>query len=292
MTKPVLLLVHGRAQGGKDEAKLRKLWIDTLRIGLGASRRGILNDVEVRFPFYGDTLDGLVAESIKPTISAIQRGGASGSDREFAQFQLAYVNAVKEQRDIADDQILSARGAEIVERGPLQWGWVQAALRKFDKVPGLSGDMIERFTRDVWVYLTDDYVRDTINAMVGKCIEPGRRTVVVGHSLGSVVAYDVLRNTAGLNVPLYATVGSPLGVGPIRSKLAPIKFPAGVAGWFNAYDERDAVALYPLDGTHFGVHPAIDNYNKVQNGTDNAHGIIGYLNNSIVAGRIHDALVG
>jgi hypothetical protein len=292
MTKPLLVLVHGRAQGGKDETELRNLWIKTLREGLGASRRDRLDEVEIRFPFYGDRLDDLVAEAINPTIDAIHRGAASAGDQAFAQFQLDYVNAVKERRHIADDQILDGAGAVIVERGPLQWAWVQAILRKLDDIPGLSGDMIERFTRDVWVYLTDDHVHDAINGIVAKCLEPGRRTVVVGHSLGSVVAYDVLRKTGNLSVPLYATVGSPLGVGPIRSRLSPVKFPAGVAAWYNAYDERDAVALYPLDQKNFGVQPAIENYNKVQNGTDNAHGIIGYLNDTKVAGKIFAALFG
>lgn len=290
MTKPVLVLVHGRAQGGKDEAELRELWLETLRIGFGASRRSRVDELDVRFPFYGDLLDELVAHSGTPLASAVPRGAEATLDPAFADFQVSILETVRARRNIAQDQILSERGLAVAERGPLQWAWVQAMLRTLDRVPGLSGTMIERFTRDVWVYLTDEQVRRAINDTVAKCLRPQERCVVVGHSLGSVVTYDVLRSATDAKVALYATVGSPLGVGPIRRMLAPLKYPAVAAAWYNAFDERDAVALCPLDDSTFPVRPEIENYDQVKNGTDNAHGIIGYLNDPVVAGRIFDAL--
>lgn len=73
--------------------------------------------------------------------------------------------------------------------------------------------------------------------------------VVVGHALGSVVAYDVLRrDPRRLALPLLVTVGSPLGIRAIRDELRPLRFPRGVKAWRNAFDERDPVALWPLDG--------------------------------------------
>src|SRR5262249_61401873 len=73
--------------------------------------------------------------------------------------------------------------------------------------------------------------------------------VVVGHSLGSVVAYAVLRtDPRPLKVRAYVTVGSPLAIRAIRDRLRPIGFPKpAVASWYNAYDPKDVVALYPLD---------------------------------------------
>lgn len=94
---------------------------------------------------------------------------------------------------------------------------------------------------------------------------PAGKTVVVGHSLGSVVAYDVLRNTARqLDVSLFMTVGSPLGVGPIRRTMKPLRFPKNVVSWYNAFDERDAVALHALDAATFPVDPPIENYARPQ----------------------------
>ena len=200
MTRPILVLVHGRAQGGKDKGALKTLWLDTLREGLGAARRGRLDEVEIRFPFYGDMLDDFVRRAADVPKDVLTKGPGSAVDPAYLEFQRAIAEDARKSRNITDDQILDNMPDEVTEKGPLQWGWVQAILRTLEHVPGLSGDMIERFTRDVYLYLHDDNVRRDINAEVGRYITAGERIVVVGHSLGSVIAYDVLRTTPGLDV--------------------------------------------------------------------------------------------
>ncbi|MFN7929349.1 MAG: hypothetical protein U0Y68_15670 [Blastocatellia bacterium] len=67
--------------------------------------------------------------------------------------------------------------------------------------------------------------------------------------------------------------------------------PPCVESWLlNAYDDRDVVALHPLDGNTFNITPAIENKMDVDNQTDNRHGIIGYLNDGVVATKIREAL--
>ncbi|MEU5208555.1 hypothetical protein [Streptomyces sp. NPDC020742] len=71
----------------------------------------------------------------------------------------------------------------------------------------------------------------------------GGPVVVVGHSLGTVLAYEVLRDQ-GLPVELLVTVGSPLAISEVQDQLAhPPAVPTGVAAWHNASDLRDLVAL-------------------------------------------------
>jgi pimeloyl-ACP methyl ester carboxylesterase len=116
-------------------------------------------------------------------------------------------------------------------------------------------------------------------------------TIVIGHSLGSVVTYNILRtDPRALAIPLYLTVGSPLGIRAIREELRPLRFPPHVRTWYNARDTRDTVALYPLDANNFPVSPAVENYSAVRNDTDNRHGIAGYLDDSTVAARILAAI--
>jgi hypothetical protein len=108
-----------------------------------------------------------------------------------------------------------------------------------------------------------------------------------------VVGYNVLRHLEGINVNKYITVGCPLGLKSVRSKLeVPIMNPDCLLdGWFNAYDERDVVALQPLDNVHFNIDPAIVNYDEVDNFTDNRHGIDGYLSDKEVALVIYEQLM-
>ena len=49
--------------------------------------------------------------------------------------------------------------------------------------------------------------------------------------------------------------------------------------------------VYPLGAPRFDVQPAIENKSDVDNWTDNQHGIDGYLDDALVARRIHEALI-
>ncbi len=106
-------------------------------------------------------------------------------------------------------------------------------------------------------------------------------------------AYEVLREHVGNSVPRLVTVGSPLGIRAIRDQLAtPLSMPAGVRDWYNAFDDRDVVALYPLNAGNFNIRPPVKNYPFVNNHTDNRHGIAGYLDDADVAFQIDAALRG
>ena len=112
--------------------------------------------------------------------------------------------------------------------------------------------------------------------------------VVGAHSLGSVVAYNVLRDrSATPQYPGLVTLGSPLGIRAIKQQLpTPLVSPPCIRQWFNAYDDRDVVALVPLDAQRFNVLPPIENKGDVLNFTDNRHGIEGYLVDPVVAQRV------
>ena len=66
--------------------------------------------------------------------------------------------------------------------------------------------------------------------------------------------------------------------------------PPTTASWFNAMDDGDIVALYPLNNKHFPIEPPIVNKTDVENKTTNQHGITGYLADTDVARTIYDAL--
>jgi hypothetical protein len=88
---------------------------------------------------------------------------------------------------------------------------------------------------------------------------------------------------------MFVTVGSLLGDRNVRDPFRPLKYPP-VGQWYNAFDPRDVVALYPLDATNFPVTPDVVNNGSVTNQTDNRHGISGYLNDKDVARQIVSVL--
>lgn len=200
---------------------------------------------------------------------------------------------------VAKNEITQAIAyGQSIERSPLNWPWVQALLEVFDRhVPGASAASVALVTRDVYRYLTQPGVRKVIDDGIALAMPKGKQSVVVSHSLGTVVAFNALRrhsNKEHWQVPSFMTLGSPLAVKVIKEKLGdiqPLKFPKPpVDTWFNAMDTRDFVSLFPLDKKHFPLDVKIDNKMDVRNETSNAHGISGYLRDKEVAKRIYDAV--
>jgi hypothetical protein len=133
--------------------------------------------------------------------------------------------------------------------------------------------------KDVHAYFFRDYaerMRAVVRAAIAGIDEP---FVVVAHSLGTIIAYDVLREEASSphEVPLLVTVGSPLGVKEIQDLVArPLEVPACVRAWLNASDFRDIVAL---DHTLRPEYVPADRCTDVMvvNSSANRHGIREYL---------------
>lgn len=299
--KRQLVLVHGRAQEKKDSIALKAEWLDALKDGLRQNGLALpLSDEDIRFPFYGDTLYDMVeGKSAGEAAEVIVRG--ENADEEEKQFLSGLMEEIR-RKSLTDAQMAEMAGEEVVRRGVLNWEWTQSILKAVDRyVPHGSGASIALFTHDVYQYLKNSAIRQMIDDGVSAAITPGVETVVVAHSLGTVVAYNLLRQRGvrlGWKVPLFVTVGSPLAITLIRNSLRsfapPIRCPECAPRWFNAMDERDVVALYPLDPRQFPldpVNPAIENKRDVRNNTTNRHGIGGYLNDKEVAKRIYDPLV-
>ncbi len=283
-----LVFIHGRSQQGMDPVVLKKTWSEALVSALAIQNLNLPTSLDIEFPYYGDALDKFVSQSKIQVASQVHARGSDQQD-DFLAFQAQVANELVVNAGVTDAQIDAEYGNNPKTRGPLNWEWVQSILQALDKHGGgLSADAIEAFTRDVYLYLTSELVRTEIDKIVVKSMN-GEPTIVVGHSLGSVVAYNVLKTNPGFKVPMLVTIGSPLGIRAIRTPLSPIRFPKSVTSWFNAYDTRDVVALNPLDSANFAVRPPIENYSGVKNGTTNRHGISGYLGDSTVARKIYES---
>jgi hypothetical protein len=291
-----LILIHGRAQENKDAAGIKKEWIAAWEKGLNKSNlTNPLADSDIHFPYYGDTLAQMVAGKTAEQAAAVIIKGPKPSPAE-EQIMRDMIAEIAAESGISEAEIRAQLGAEgaAVAMGPQNWRWVQAILELLDKNDTVSAKMVALVTNDVAKYLSDSTIHNHINDGVLQGVKPGQEAVVVAHSLGTVVAYDVLmsRPTAfpAVKVPLFVTLGSPLGITAIKTRLRPHTFPKPVTKWFNALDKDDVVSLYPLTPAHFATGGTIENYDAVDNWTDNQHSIGGYLDDQRVARKIFDAL--
>jgi hypothetical protein len=289
-----LILIHGRSQQGKKDDDLKGQWLAALQKGLAAADLDLeVPRDRVRLPFYGDTLDQLTHGRIDVDDVVVQ-GGEPDAPAQLVVGAMA--QDLVTSLDLSEEEIRAAADdPAVAEMGPQNWPWVLAVIRAAERrLKGAGPRLLELAVKDVHAYLSRPGVQTKIEGGVRKAFDEEDECVVVAHSLGSVVAYNVLARRTGHEpwaVPSLVTVGSPLAVRPIVEALAPISRPTGVDDWLNAYDPRDVVALHPLDPTYFPVQPGVENYDGVDNFTDNRHGIAGYLSDPVVARRIHDALV-
>ena len=139
--------------------------------------------------------------------------------------------------------------------------------------------LVKRTFKDVYAYFFGGFkqgmrqvVRDALRDLDGPVI-------VIGHSLGSIIAYDVLREqgSSSLDVSLFVTVGSPLGVTEVQDLVErPLVAPGPVTAWRNASDARDLVAMdHTIRPEYAPVEKCTDFY--VVNDSATHHGIREYL---------------
>ncbi len=285
-----LVMLHGRDQQGKDPQQLRQQWLAALEVGLERAGLPALRAQAIEFPYYGDRLDELVKQLDAPLVADVRAKGGSPDDGQ-ADFRGQLLQELATAAGISEQEIQAAYRGQATEKGPLNWEWVQAILEALDRTP-MGRLAVDLFTRDVYVYLNHPEVAESIHAIVDAALgqEP---CVLVAHSLGSIVAYRMLRDARNsAQVRRLITLGSPLGVRAIRRMLTPpsLARPAGVGPWLNAYDPRDVVALIPLDASTWDVRPPIVNKADVDNHTSNRHSIGGYLDDPTVATWIHEGL--
>jgi subtilisin family serine protease len=107
------------------------------------------------------------------------------------------------------------------------------------------------FLRDVNDFLFVAERRDAMEAsFLDRLSAGGGPFVVIAHSQGSMIAYDVLRRLerTSAHVPLFITIGSPLGLAEVQDVLRQwtggrLPFPPCVDRWLNVADRLDPVAF-------------------------------------------------
>jgi pimeloyl-ACP methyl ester carboxylesterase len=97
--------------------------------------------------------------------------------------------------------------------------------------------------------MTEPDLRRRVQEEVAAAIGPDTR-VLIGHSLGSVIAYEALCAHPEWPVTTFVTIGSPLGIpNLVFDRLVPKpvrgrgQWPGAVQHWTNLCDRYDVVAL-------------------------------------------------
>ncbi|MFX0576350.1 hypothetical protein [Nocardia nepalensis] len=278
-----IVLVHGIAQEQYGADLLEAQWLPALAAGVRAAGHAELADQlwrgqrpgtpEVRMAFYGHAF-------LEP--GAQGAGGPVGDEdaeltERIAEAWLATAaGQAADQRDrleaqrYLDNSALGAEGAQGIRRKARPAANALTKLKWFAPFGfGMAGKFVNRSLAQVSRYLTEETVREYAQQQVLDLIGPETR-LVIGHSLGSVVAYEALHRTQ--QPAALVTLGSPLALQSIIYPLLrpqPPTVPAALTRWENLADRDDIVAAHldlapyfpPASGRAVvpTTHPELDN---------------------------------
>jgi len=208
---------------------------------------------------------------------------------------------------------------------------IESLERRVRRYMHLLGDALPLFGRliarpemrltmaEVRRYLFDaDGVASDVRAMVRRPLlaawDAGERVLLIGHSLGSVIAYDTLWELAhgerhDGRVDLFVTLGSPLASRLIRENVRGAthrgrdRYPTNIRRWENFSARAEMTALRPRLAPYFGEMQALglvdafvdhcDFYNHFRGDIGlNVHKSYGYLIATPVAATIANWLLG
>jgi hypothetical protein len=194
---------------------------------------------------------------LETTAEAVDGGGAVAPPVPENLEQAAFLESLRSKLTTLDDAALDTAPPIIGESSETQGTLERIPLPWF-----LKKRFMNAFLRDVHHYLFDiDYgppgrpampIRKTIRKrFIDAVCAPtvSRPHIVVAHSMGTVIAYDCLKQVDGC-APIdgLITIGSPLGLDEVQDKLRPgwsrnDGFPdERVAGkWVNIFDRLDPV---------------------------------------------------
>ncbi|MEV0749885.1 alpha/beta hydrolase (plasmid) [Streptomyces poriferorum] len=274
--------VHGIAQQQLGRQQLMGVWAPALADGVEAALSGKrVAEVPFDLAYYGRVFLDPPGSSRSGS-----KGGAGEEDlADLTEVELEELLAAAEE----------AAGSEAMQVGeeqvPKGYSRVPVGLQVVFRAldwrfgPGAALLFFGAF-QQVRRYLRDEGLKAAIDAVVDEAVSEQCR-VLVGHSLGSVVAFEFVRRHPERRLDLLLTVGSPLGARFVRALMPDPDhgaggLPRGVGAWVNVRDLRDPVAFAGDLSRHWA---RVDDV-EVDNGGD-AHSASRYLGKK----RTGDALV-
>jgi hypothetical protein len=155
-------------------------------------------------------------------------------------------------------------------------------------VPGRLKSTAEEVRR---YFKNEDYIARNIRAVLKEQLRPllknNEKVLLIGHSLGSVIAYDTLwelshQEHIHSKVDLFLTLGSPLGMNYVQSHLKgsdyknEMKYPANIKRWVNVAAEGDITALDREFADDFSNMVKLNLLDEIE---DHCHGIYNFFRN-------------
>jgi hypothetical protein len=280
-----VVLVHGIAQQQRSADSLERDWLPDLAGGVRIAGYPQIADrlwrtsgqpggIISRMAFYGDLFLTPGRQGADDAdLSDEQRRLAERLAQEWLQRAMTRSSRPHDQQ-IAEVELAYLQAELAQEQGPRELP--RKALASVARIPWFArlgmnaAQLVSRSLGQVTRYLTEDELREQVLGRVAAHIDDDT-LVLLGHSLGSVVAFEATQRLSR-PLPLLITLGSPLGLRTViyeRLRPQPPTYPPQVRRWVNIADPNDLVAAEPdltdlfgqsvPEGCQLEAHYTVDN---------------------------------
>ncbi|MDJ0643094.1 MAG: hypothetical protein QNJ15_09765 [Erythrobacter sp.] len=283
-----IAFVHGINNEDNPPEAIRSSWSSALLAGW--EEAGVQGEMpELVVAHYGKEL----ADAVEGKNSAVAMGEPGSNAGEA----LSLLEEYRREAGIGEEEYRSALKEEglepeVVEAGFPHNSWIITAARVLERIIPTKGKYLTKLgLPQASIYISNDGVRRWIDGIVRDQLFPGGRgpeTIVISHSLGTLVSYNVLvdpDNPPEVEVPLFVTLGSPLTLESVRGCIpARSSFPRPpISRWLNGAHREDFVTLGKMLGAqHLGFDGVLSTADII-NKTDDKHSIEAYLSSPVIA---------
>jgi len=229
----VIICIHGRSNK-PEPGTLRKWWKNSIDEGLKENATISLGSTELEMAYYADIhyIDGPVSDN-----------------KNKEPYKKAKKGAVKPYKEGVIDRIRKVAGNWFDT--PIDW------LEEHSHIfSALARSVSKRLLKDLGEYYSDKETRAKVNDRLTKLLLEHKddEIILVSHSMGTIVAYEVLRELGrkreypGFILEHFITMGSPLGLTVVKGNALgsykKLRTPSCVRGsWVNFSDPDDYVCL-------------------------------------------------
>lgn len=219
---------------------------------------------------------------------------------ELAAWNYLYYHETKDiNRDLPwIDALQNQHGPtekDIAEANTTHYKFLRILYSIIDHIPfllRLVPGVLKSTAAEVRRYFKNDHyiasnVRKVLKDQLRPLLKNNEKVLLIGHSLGSVIAYDVIWELSHVeNIPtkvdLFLTLGSPLGMNYVQSRVKGSdyqnekKYPTNIKRWVNISAEGDITALDRVFADDF---EEMKKLNLIDDIEDHCNGIYNFFRN-------------
>ncbi|RJG12632.1 hypothetical protein D3879_04935 [Pseudomonas cavernicola] len=312
-----LIFIHGRASKPRKEEKFRLLRESLLhglhRVSKDAHMKVESGDLNIDLAYYGDINNALLwADKQRPSkkitpdfLSTWKFPFEADGSYDDSLNKLFLVKTSEQNKEHYQKLARSERDLNAIDN-------LADIISPIAQITGLNDELVNFLLPDMGAYfkhrLVGSLIRQRLQEVLVPALSHNEDICLVGHSMGTIVAYDVLWKLSRMSeyqsihdrkVRLFVTLGSPLGDPAITKQLYDVnepddgKYPTNIDEWQNFSAQDDFICRDEELSDNFQKMKKRKFLRKIEDnfmynfwvGDDglNPHKLYGYLDNQQVA---------